>query len=68
MLRCWVVLCHHSHGTDAWPEFRPLGVEPTQEEIIYHMDDYEGEGRTDGLEPREDEWIEFRGPFEMPEE
>jgi len=48
---------HHRHGTDAWPVFQPK--KPTEKQIIKTLEDWEGD-------EREDEWLEIRGPWEIP--
>lgn len=55
-LKVWVIQYYHRHGVDAWPWF---GLkEPSEAEVIETLADWEGE--------EADEWIEIRGPFEVP--
>lgn len=58
-MKCWVVLYFHRHGTDAWPVFQVN--RPTEKKIIAELQE-EWEGDT-----RDDEWIEIRGPWKIPE-
>ena len=55
----WIVRYSHRHGDDCWPVFEA----PTREQVIAELDNWEGEGSE---AEREDEHLEFYGPFELP--
>ena len=55
--KIWVVIYAHKHGVDAWPIIQnEEDPEPTEEQIIATLDDWEGES--------EEEHIEILGPWE----
>jgi hypothetical protein len=54
-MKCWVIIYHHRFGTDAWPVFSAR--RPTAKSVIKTLGDWE---------ERDDEWIEIRGPWELP--
>ncbi len=56
-LKCWIVLWHHEYGVDAWPIYSI--EEPTEEQAIESLIDSE-------FDP-DNEWIEFSGPYDLPQ-
>lgn len=52
-MKVWIVIYEHRHGVDAWPVFSE--EQPTDEEVIAGLDDWE---------PEKGETIEIRGPWE----
>lgn len=56
-MKCWIIQYFHRHGTDAFPWF--ADQEPSEEEVIAALDDWEGD-------ERDDEWIEISVPYAIP--
>lgn len=58
-LRVWVLIHHHRHGVDVWP------VRAETEAALPEPEDYIALQHGKFEPDREDEYTEWRGPFEV---
>jgi len=57
-MNLYIIRYSHRHGHDVWPVFST--TEPSEDEIIANLDDWEGE--------EADEYLEITGPHPYPAE
>ena len=53
----WIAIHHHRHGEDVYPFF---DTEPAEDDVISAIE------ASSSYEPEREEWIEVRGPFDVP--
>lgn len=57
-MNLYIIRYSHRHGHDVWPVFAT--EQPSEDEVIAGLEDWEGE--------EADEYIEIYGPFDIPKE